>query len=292
MRPYIACMSKEGKDHYIPVFYLSQWNDSDHELCEFRRRDGKIDWQWIGPKGTGFMRGLYFVPGVPPEKARYVETEFVQKLDDKAARALRAMLTAGTGDINLSDTLSAAWASFQYSLILRVPETMKTVQKQLDDYRAKFSAMNTNTASIAGGDGIRHTVQVKHRELMVQEVLPDFLSPGLVVRELVAMQWRTKSLAATSRPMLTSDRPVIMTNGFAHHAGHVAIPLSPTTLFVATRNAETYSKINAMSDDLTVKLVNSKACEQAMDYVYGVDDRQLRFVANRLSKRIQSTPLG
>jgi hypothetical protein len=74
-RPYIARKSKEGKDHYIPVFYLSQWNGPDHELCEFRRRDGKIDRQRIGPKGTGLMRGSYSVPGVPPEKARYVETE-------------------------------------------------------------------------------------------------------------------------------------------------------------------------------------------------------------------------
>jgi hypothetical protein len=216
----------------------------------------------------------------------------MQKLDDKAARALRAMLAAGTGDIDLSDTLSTAWASFLYSLILRVPETMTTMQKQLDDYRAKFAAMSTNTASITDGDGIRHTVEVKHRELKVQEVLPGFLSPGLVVRELVAMQWRTKVLTAASHRMLTSDRPVIMTNGFAHHEGHVAIPLSPTTLFIATRNDETYSKINGMSDDLTVRAVNSKVCEQAIDYVYGADDRQLRFVANRLGKRIQSTPLG
>lgn len=256
-------MSKEGKDHYIPVFYLSRWNGTDHELCEFRRRDGKIEPQRIGPKGTGFMRGLYSVPGLPPENARYVETEFMQKLDDKAARALQAMLAVGTGDINLSETLSKAWATFLFSLILRVPETMTAMQMQLDDVKLK-----------------------------VQEVLPGFLSPGLVVRMLVAMQWRTKSLAAASHTMLTSDRPVIMTNGFAHHEGHVAIPLSPTTLFVATRNAETYSKINAMSDNLTVKEVNRKVCEQAIDYVYGLDDRQLRFVGNRLGRRIQSTPLG
>jgi hypothetical protein len=48
---------------------------------------------------------------------------------------------------------------------------------------------------------------------------------------------------------------------------------------VATRNAETYSKINAMSADLTVEAVNSKVSEQAINYVYGIDDRQLRFVA-------------
>jgi hypothetical protein len=285
-------MSKGGKDHYIPVFYLSQWNGGDHQICEFTRPDGKINHQRIGPKGTGFVRGLYTVPRLPPEEARYVETEFMQKLDDKAARALRAML-AGTGDIHLSDTLGVAWASFLFLLILRAPETMATMQKQLDDYyRAKFAATSTNTASIIDGDSIRNAVEMKQRGRKIQEVLPSFLSHSLVVRELVAMQWRTKSLASASRTMLTSDRPVIMTNGFAHHGGHLAIPLSPTTLFIATRNAETYSKINEMSDNLIVKTVNSKVCEQAIDYVYSVDDRQLSFVANRLGRRIQSTPLG
>jgi hypothetical protein len=38
--------------------------------------------------------------------------------------------------------------------------------------------------------------------------------------------------------------------------------------------------------------MNNKVAEQAVKYVYGVDDRQLRFVANRLGKKMPPTPLG
>jgi hypothetical protein len=289
---YIARMSKEGRDHYIPVFYLKQWNSADDQLCEFSRPHKKVVHKRVAPKGTGFMHGLYSVPDFPPEKARYLETEFMQKLDGKAAQALQTILKVGPGDIGLVEGLSIAWASFLYSLILRVPETITSMQKLLDDRRAKLATMMETTRSMTDVYGVTHTTEVKHRELKVQEVLPGFLAPGLVVRGIAAMQWRTKSVAAASHTMLTSDRPVIMTNGIAHAEGHLAIPISPTILFVATRNAETYGKISAMSDDLTVKAVNSKVSEQAVDYIYGVDSRQLSFVENRLGKRVQSTPLG
>jgi hypothetical protein len=47
-----------------------------------------------------------------------------------------------------------------------------------------------------------------------------------------------------------------------------------------------------MKPDELVQTVNNKVAEQAYSYVYGVDDKQLRFVVNRLGKRVQSTPLG
>jgi len=38
--------------------------------------------------------------------------------------------------------------------------------------------------------------------------------------------------------------------------------------------------------------LNSRVAEQAVKFVYGIDDTQLRFVANRLGKMIRSSPLG
>jgi hypothetical protein len=287
-------MSEEGKDHYIPVFYLSQWATSPKgELCQYSRPHKDVVAKPKAPTATGFMHGLYSVPGLPPEKSRYIETELMQKLDSKAARAFQAMPKIGTGDVAMSEELSTAWATFLYGLILRVPQTLTVMQKQLDDLRAKFAEMSVDAASITDAEGVEHTVKVKHRRIDAREALPTFLAPGLVMQKLVTMQWRVKSIADARRhTMLTSDRPVIMTNGLAKPDDHLAIPLSPTILFVATWNRQTFGKIDTMGDDLTVKAVNSKVAEQAHDYVYGVDDRQLRFVMNRLGRRVQSTPLG
>jgi hypothetical protein len=38
--------------------------------------------------------------------------------------------------------------------------------------------------------------------------------------------------------------------------------------------------------------VNNQVSQQARKFVFGADDKQLRFVANRLGKRVWSSPLG
>ena len=45
-----------------------------------------------------------------------------------------------------------------------------------------------------------------------------------------------------------------------------------------------------LSSDELVRLVNDRVAEQAVKFVYGVDDSQLRFVANRLGKMIGTVP--
>ena len=288
---YIRPMSREGKHHYIPVFYLKQWNGDNHKICEFSRPRALVTTKRVGPKSTGFVHGLYSIPGLPAEEAQYIEKKYMQKLDDKAARALQRMLTQPPGQIVLSEELTIYWAAFLYSLILRSPEIIAVMGVELETKRTEFRSMSIGTASITDADGVRHTVTVKHRPLHAQEFLPGFIA-GQVVRELVAMRWQTISTASANHPMLTSDRPVIMTNGFAHPEGHVAIPISPTLLFLATRPEGTYEAINSMNSDELVISVNNNVCIHAIDYVYGLDDREWLFVAERLGRRVQSTPIG
>ena len=106
------------------------------------------------------------------------------------------------------------------------------------------------------------------------------------------MRWTTAKVGKTRHSMLTSDRPVIMTNGLIQSDAHIAIPLSPKLLFLATKSDDTHRNITSLSEDQIVEAVNHKVSEQAIKYVYGIDDRQLRFVANRLGRMVPSTPLG
>jgi hypothetical protein len=122
--------------------------------------------------------------------------------------------------------------------------------------------------------------------------LPELINSERVITEIAFMRWTAANLGKTSYSLLTSDRPVIMTNGLAQADAHIAIPLSPNLLFLATKSDETRKAIASMSDDEIVEMVNHKVSEQAVKYVYGIDDRQLRFVAKRLGRMVSSTPLG
>ena len=83
-----------------------------------------------------------------------------------------------------------------------------------------------------------------------------------------------------------------MSNGLRVDNAHIVLPISPTTIFIAAKERKTFDYIRALRSDDLVRSVNNKVAEQAVKYVYGTDDSQLRFVKNRLGKMVQSTPLG
>jgi uncharacterized coiled-coil protein SlyX len=82
-----------------------------------------------------------------------------------------------------------------------------------------------------------------------------------------------------------------MTNGFKRSDGHLAIPISPTRLFLASNNEDIERHIHQMKPDDIVTTINTKVVEQARKFVYGTNDAQLRFVINRFGRMKPSTPL-
>ena len=69
------------------------------------------------------------------------------------------------------------------------------------------------------------------------------------------------------------------------------LPIGPLSLFVAVNNLETENIIKSMNPRQLMEQVNDRVASQARRFVYGSDDRQLRFVANRLGRMEPSTPL-
>ena len=82
-----------------------------------------------------------------------------------------------------------------------------------------------------------------------------------------------------------------MTNGIIGRDDHLALPLGPRTLFVACNNIETENKIKTIDPGILMAQINDRVASQARKYVYGDDNRQLRFVENRLGRKWPSTPL-
>ena len=105
------------------------------------------------------------------------------------------------------------------------------------------------------------------------------------------MRWSIVTFKNAKYPLLTSDRPIIMTNGLAKPRDHLAIPIGPFALFVATNTEESENIIKSIKPDDLMRQVNDRVTSQARRYVYGTDDSQRRFVANRLGRMALSTPL-
>jgi uncharacterized protein DUF4238 len=76
---------KLPKRHYIPVLYLKQWA-GDGRFIKFSRAAGRdrVEPRGTGARGTGYVRGLYRLSGVPHEMAEEVESKFMQQFDNLA----------------------------------------------------------------------------------------------------------------------------------------------------------------------------------------------------------------
>ncbi len=134
-----ALMSKEGKHHYIPVFYLRRWTGRDGKLCEFSRPYRLVKPRRVHPDGTAYVHGLNTVHGFPPESAQYVEKEVLQKLDDRAATALGLMIAVPHQVDALKLDVKAVWAQFLISLAARSPEILAKMQAELDVKAGKLA---------------------------------------------------------------------------------------------------------------------------------------------------------
>jgi len=297
---YTPKMSKEGKHHYIPIFYLKQWAGDDGRIYEFSKPYDRVKPRHVHPDATGFVHGLYTVPGLPPDQAQYVEKQYMQETDDWAAKVLQLFMhPGGPAVMDLDARGKITWARFLYSLTIRTPEHLERlcgmipqgVASSLERFREHYDAFR-EPHDPPTFEGFKVRFASNPRNVAPQIVLPELLNSKLVIAEIATYRFFTLTNKNSSHAFLTSDRPIIMTNGLNAPNAHVAIPISPTRFFIAAKSNETYNEIRAMTSDQLVRTSNDKVAQQARRYVYGRDASQLRFIQNRFGRMIASTPLG
>lgn len=120
-------MSKEPKHHYLPVFYLKQWARDRGQLCEFSKPYDRVKPKRTYPDGTGYVRGLNTVEGLPPAEMRFLEEVFFQIADDGAAQVLRTFLQPSPWTLTAKER--SAWSRFIMSLMVRNPELLEKYKK-------------------------------------------------------------------------------------------------------------------------------------------------------------------
>ena len=135
-------MSKEGKHHYIPVFYLQQWADARSRLIEFSRQgpDRAVKTRPTSPSGTGYVRGLYRMDDIDPNVVNAIEILFLKPSDGLAAEALQCFLEER--EFPNSGPMRTSWSRFMLSLMIRYPEAVAHMKIRL---RANVEKMYEQT---------------------------------------------------------------------------------------------------------------------------------------------------
>ena len=290
-------MSKEGKHHYIPVFYLKQWCGCDGRLCEFQKPYKQVRARRIHPDGTAYIHGLNTIAGLPPAVAQYLETHFFQIADDAAARALRILLRPPPW--NLTNDERSGWSRFLVSLTVRHPKSMERhkaaaralYEKALPEIEADYTRRKHPTdpptyeeyTAMKGDNPAGRAAAI-----LVQKVIDS----ELVGNHIIRMRWMVMHDARPPFLFLTSDRPLLVTNGINKHNSQIILPISPRHVFVATNNLETEAYIrDVMRRQQMIQQVNDRVARQARQFVYGYDDAQFSFVSKRIGMKYTADPI-
>lgn len=290
-------MSKEPKHHYIPKFYLKQWADpkGDGRVCEFCRRYRGVKARMTFPDGTGYVRGLYTFGALAPDEVNVIELKFLQKADGDAAVALGHLVEH---EVDLPVRLRNAWIRFLMTLIhrnpeglLRIRDRVKTgLKARLGEARDEYEAAAVKHG-LADAVGDKFVMPERHLHYVTASVFQNAMDSKEVGTLIGRMRWSVVTFNRPQHTLLTSDRPIIMTNGIRYSKSHIVIPISPDTLFIAANNDEMIQHIDAICKrPRSESLINDQMARQAYKYVYAQNDSQLRFVANRLGEQRRATP--
>jgi len=290
-----AAAGKGDKHHYIPVFYSQEWAGPDGRMCEYSRPYDVVKPKRVHPVGTGYVRGLYTVPRNDSRVSEFIEREFLKITDNGAARVLQ-MFKLGKEIAWTSDTRSA-WSRFIISLMIRNPEYVGRVAAEVagffdpksNELNEKYRVIRRPEDPETYDDYMALTGHPAGRAsaIAMQRIIDSPLMGG----HLNQMHWSVVSFRNERHALLTSDRPIIMTNGMAKPDNHLAIPIGPRMLFIATNTVEMERTIRNIHPRQLMEQVNNRVTSQARKYVWGTDDTQLRFVQNRFGRMEPSTPL-
>ena len=217
---------KGQKHHYIPCFYLKQWVAGNGCLCEFSKPYKTVVPRRTSPDGTGYIRGLNTIKDLPPEEADYLENVFFKFADDAAARALRILLAPPPWNMTVDE--KSGWSRFIMSLVHRHPELVEKHRIIADTiYAENLPAIKADYAARKKPDDppIYEEYTAIYAPNPAGRILVKLLQ-SLIDSEVTgggvnSLRWTVLHDPQPKHLLLTSDRPVIMTNGLNKPDGHL-----------------------------------------------------------------------
>jgi hypothetical protein len=279
--------------HYIPQFLLDQWTVGG-KLYRYTQPEthpvrGTVVSDHRPTRAVGFQQRLYEMSMLPSEDAQVIEQTLMKTIDDRAAIAHKMLLDKDQF-YQLDSDQRSAWIVLIQSLTIRTPDNLAA-------YKAGFSATYNRLGPIV-------EVQAKYDEMKRPEdpptyeewmatndptapekaafhMLPTAIQNEQIGQHIIQMKWSVLEIYSGS--FLISDEPAIISNGIGKPDGHIAMPISPTKLFLATNNKQTYSQICAHQKEL-VRKVNQKVVGRAKYFVGARDTSQKRFIENRFGR--------
>jgi Protein of unknown function (DUF4238) len=173
--------------------------------------------------GTGYVPGLYKDRGAAAEDEYVIETKLMREIDHWASKALKLFKTLGSLPGALESREALGWCRFLYSLIVRNPDHLEVLREKLRsldpaeilEYIREDYPRIRRPEDPESFEAFRDGYVKSPPDLDPVRVLPALMRSKRVFRVIASFKWHTMTMNTSKHPLLTSDRPVIMSNGLS-----------------------------------------------------------------------------
>jgi hypothetical protein len=266
-------MSIPRDHHYLPKFYLDRWTVNGQVFRYDRKTPGgRLRCKWLAPSAIAYERDLYRLPDVADlAESQRIESEFFQRIDDRAAVALQKLdqgIHGGQGD-------RVALAQFMVSLLHRSPSRLKAIREEL--------AERTDGAPYEHLTGRDLEVSLKATANRLLAMLVENADAASVVGKFEIYK---VDVSASTRKLLTSDRPITLSAQLVSSDAFMILPYAPDRLVILTHSPAIANAFSSQNATVLVKGINQAVVEQSIDVVIAADEKATLMV-DRLLLRPQ-----
>jgi hypothetical protein len=280
-------VSAPKKHHYVPEFYLKRWAGEDRRVSEFRRFQGKLAHRRRFPSETGFELELYSIRSHTDQNRRQIiENRLMSNIDNGAARALDYM--EENGKPPLDEKNRNAWTRFLLSLIHRSPSQIEKMRSAIaanrDDVLRSLAPRYAELRSKADPETFEEYLARDNGRIDEESLLPlmqGVLGSKKVGTTLIRMTWGIIRFELPFHGFLTSDIPIMLSNGLGHQDAFLMLPISPSALFIAAARKPVLHSFSSQDPKALQRGINDAVAQQARQVIIAQNEAQRRFIDNR-----------
>lgn len=270
-------MSDPRKHHYVPEFFIRLWASGQNEVWCYRRLHKSIDRKRKPPSAIGFEVDLYALQGNDPANRQWIESGFMQRLDSRAALAMKEIIA--TGRRPALGTVASDWARFVMSLISRSPARVREISgiAEAREYRGDADALEARYQAMRGDDwpatGADYLATIRDRRFdddLGRLVVKRLCDAPRIGELIVNMAWGVRDLIDSKLSLLLSDQPVTF-GSFNTPDAVIVMPLGPRSIFIAHRSRERLALMMLIPERDLVETLNRKVVDQARSVVIALD---------------------
>ncbi|MDK1388569.1 DUF4238 domain-containing protein [Sinorhizobium sp. 8-89] len=220
-----------------------------------------------------------------------MEELFFRPIDTRAAEALNEMELRGNR-AKWTTASRSAWTRFLLSLLTRCPEDIEIFRSR---YKADFIRSNryaeerylairreNDPPSFADWLKLRPEAEVERYMFQTFQLFIENQKMGEFINNLI---WRVIDTSTAKFQLLTSDNPVVRTHGLQLPHGHMALPIGPHRLFVASRSHDFIERLMQAPIRSVVMQCNRQIVHAARRFVYAADLSQAAFIRTQFGQQ-------